>query len=205
LSQAQNLFKINGDEVTEIVIEVGQPEQAKEAADNIAAKIEEKGYQHEIYSWEQLAPELMQFVEMERGMMGIVALVVIVIATVGILNTMSMVVYERVKEIGVLAAFGYKRRDILLSFLLEGLIIGLIGAVIGCILGICMTQYLSITGIEMPGAAVVEFMDPNVYPRLTIYDVSYPFFLAVCITLVAALYPAYKASRMEPVEALRHV
>ena len=205
LSQAQNLFKLDDNKATEIVIAVDQPEQAKEVANNIVAKIEEEGHDYEVLHWEQLAPELMQFVEMENGMLGIIALVVIVVASVGILNTMIMAVYERIKEIGVLAAFGYKRRDILLSFLLEGLMIGLVGASVGCLLGVGITQYLSIIGLEIPGAAVVEFMDPNVYPRLSMYDVAYPFLLAVVITLLAALYPAYKASRMEPVEALRHV
>ena len=155
--------------------------------------------------WEELEPDLAQFVEMERSAFSFFGILILVIATVGILNTMSMAVYERTKEIGILAALGYKRRGILLSFLLEGFMIGIIGAAAGCILGTGITQYLSIVGITFGGAQVVEFMEATIYPTLSLYNVLSPFFLAIGITLLAALYPAYRASKMEPVEALKHV
>lgn len=104
-----------------------------------------------------------------------------------------------------MAAFGYKPRTILGLFVLEGLIIGVMGAAIGCILGLGINYYLSQVGIDFAGADVVEFMETHIYPRLSVSDVVYPFVFAVLVTLLAAVYPAYKASQLEPVEALRHV
>ena len=104
-----------------------------------------------------------------------------------------------------MAAFGYKPRTILVLFVLEGFIIGVVGAVLGCIIGIGINSYLSRAGLEFTGADVVEFMETRIYTRLSASDVVYPFLFAIAIALLAALYPAYKASKLEPVEALRHV
>jgi ABC-type lipoprotein release transport system permease subunit len=172
---------------------------------DITTKVQKAGYDYEVLHWEELAPELAQFTEMEKSMSFLFLSIVIIVAAIGILNTMLMAVYERVKEVGVMAAFGYKRRDILVLFVLEGLFIGVVAAVLGSVLGVGITYYSSVVGIDFAGADVVEFMEPHIYPRLSVYDVVYPFLFAVGIALLAALYPAYKASRLEPVEALRHV
>jgi putative ABC transport system permease protein len=131
--------------------------------------------------------------------------IVIIVAVIGILNTMLMAVYERTKEVGVMATFGYKPCNIVSLFLQEGLIIGVIGALAGSILGVGISYYFSVVGITFTGADVVEFMEAQVYPRLSMTDVLFPCIFAVGVALIAALYPAYKASSVEPVEALRHV
>lgn len=204
LQNAQTLLNI-GEDVTEIVIMVDNPEHIEDVTALLQQNLRENNYSYDVLHWEELSPELAQFAEMEKSMSFLFLSIVIVVAAIGILNTMLMAVYERVKEVGVMAAFGYKGRDILLLFVAEGLIIGVIGAVIGCILGMGINYYLSIAGIDFAGAEVVEFMETRVYTRLTLSDVVYPFFFAVGIALLAALYPAYRASRLEPVEALRHV
>jgi len=206
LLQAQNMLKIERDNATEIVIMVSHPEKVKDVANSIASKLREKGYNYEVLHWERLAPELAQFVEMKKSMTTLFVSIVIVVASLGILNTMLMAVYERIKEIGAMSAFGYKRRNIMSLFLLEGLIIGIIGAVCGCIIGVGVCQYFSVVGIDFGGGpAVVEYMETCIYPRLSVFDVVFPFFFAISVALLASLYPAYKASRLEPVEALRHV
>ncbi len=204
LQNAQTLLNI-GEDVTEIVIMVDNPEHIGEVTALLQQNLRENNYNYDVLHWEELSPELAQFSEMEKSMSFLFLSIVIVVAAIGILNTMLMAVYERVKEVGVMAAFGYKGRDILVLFVAEGLIIGVIGAVIGCILGMGINYYLSVAGIDFAGAEVVEFMETRVYTRLTLSDVVYPFFFAVGIALLAALYPAYRASRLEPVEALRHV
>ncbi|MGD2249687.1 MAG: ABC transporter permease [Candidatus Methanofastidiosia archaeon] len=205
LDTAQELLKIGHANVTEIVIMADTPEHINTVTASVSNTLKEHMYQYEVFHWEDLAPELAQFAQMEKSMSFLFLSIVIIVAAIGILNTMLMAVYERVKEVGVMAAFGYKRRDILGLFVLEGLTIGVIGAVLGCILGLGINYYLSVVGINFSGAEVVEFMEARIYTRLSVKDVVYPFFFAVGIALLAALYPAYKASRLEPVEALRHV
>jgi len=206
LLQAQNLLKIERGNATEIVIMVNRPEKVNDIAGSITSKLRAEGYDYEVLHWERLAPELAQFVEMEKSMGTLFVSIVVVVASIGILNTMLMAVYERIKEIGAMSAFGYKRRNIMSLFLLEGLIIGIIGAVCGCIIGVGVCQYFSVVGIDFGGGpAVVEYMETCIYPRLSVFDVVFPFFFAISVALLASLYPAYKASRLEPVEALRHV
>jgi ABC-type lipoprotein release transport system permease subunit len=205
LSQVQTFLKMGPTDVTEIVVMVDTPGTIEGITLDITTHVQKAGYDYEVLHWEELAPELAQFAEMEKSMSFIFLSIVIIVAAIGILNTMLMAVYERVKEVGVMAAFGYKRRDILVLFVLEGLFIGTMAAVLGSVLGVGITSYLSVVGINFAGADVVEFMEPHIYPRLSVYDVVYPFLFAVGIALLAALYPAYKASRLEPVEALRHV
>ena len=205
LLETQNMLKIEHKDTTEIVIMVTDSKKVKNLNTSIESKLREGGYDYDVLHWEQLAPELAQFAEMEKSMSTLILFIVLIIATVGILNTMLMAVYERVKEIGVMAAFGYKRRNILVLFLLEGLIIGAVGALLGCILGVGINHFLSIVGINFAGGEVVEFYETCIYPKLSIYDVIYPFFFAIVVSILASLYPAYKASKLEPVEALRHV
>jgi putative ABC transport system permease protein len=181
------------------------PGKISEVADSISSLLKERGYDHEVLPWEQLAPQLAQFAEMERSMTYVFLSIVIIVAVIGILNTMLMAVYERIKEVGVMAAFGYKPRNIVSLFLQEGLIIGVIGVLAGSILGVGISYYFSVVGITFTGADVVEFMETQVYPRLSMTDVLFPCIFAVGVALIAALYPAYKASSVEPVEALRHV
>ncbi len=203
LQHAQELLTMDG--VTEIVVIVDTPEEVKTITADIEETLHSNGLPLEALHWEQLSPELAQFAEMEKSMSFLFLSIVIIVAAIGILNTMLMAVYERVKEVGVMAAFGYKPRTILGLFVLEGLIIGVMGAAIGCILGLGINYYLSQVGIDFAGADVVEFMETHIYPRLSVSDVVYPFVFAVLVTLLAAVYPAYKASQLEPVEALRHV
>lgn len=203
LSQAKTLVNLDG--ATEIVVMVDNPGKIEGTTAAIASVLQDKGYDHTVYHWEELAPELAQFAEMEKSMSFLFLSIVVIVAAIGILNTMLMAVYERVKEVGVMAAFGYKPRNILVLFVLEGFIIGVVGAVLGGIAGIGINAYLSRAGLEFTGADVVEFMETRIYTRLSVADVVYPFLFAIAIALVAALYPAYKASKLEPVEALRHV
>ncbi|MFX1251169.1 MAG: ABC transporter permease [Promethearchaeota archaeon] len=205
LPKAQNMLKIGRENVTEIVVMVDNPQDLNFLTTVIKTELMNNDYDFEVFNWEELAPDLAQFVEMEKGFGTFFLLIVLFIASSGILNTMLMAVYERVKEVGVMAAFGYKRRHILILFLWEGLIIGIIGAIIGYILGLGITYYLSVTGIDFAGGAVVEFFETTVYPKLSLLDAILPFILAMFIALLASFYPAYKASKLEPVEALRHV
>ena len=205
LPEIQSQLTLENDEVTEIVLMARDSGELEQLEDAVRQRLEEEDHMYEVLDWRQRTPELAEFVDMERNMVTFFLSIVLIISVIGILNTMLMAVYERVKEIGVMAAFGYTPRSILALFLLEGLVIGLIGASTGCILGAGITQYFSTVGIEFAGGAVVKFYETTVYPTLSTWDIFYPFLFAVGIAVLAALYPAHRASRLEPVEALRHV
>ena len=199
------MLKFYSNSVSEIVVMAGRPSEAGEVAAEVSSRLGHQGYDYQVFDWEQLSPELVDFIEMERGMISIVGVIIVIIAAVGILNTMTMAIYERIRETGILAALGFKSRDILWCFLFEGIIVGSIAALVGSALGVGITQAASSIGISMPGAGVVEFMETTVYPRLAFQDAVFPFILALVIAPLAALYPSYRASKMQPVEALRYV
>lgn len=133
---------------------------------------------------------------------GIVILVVAVI----IANTLLMAVFERVREMGILAALGMKGRQIAMMFLLEATILGLAGVALGILCGCAIVAYLSRVGIPIgDSASVVKgvAMGSAMYASFNISGIAWLSLWTLIITLLASLYPARYASRLEPVEALR--
>jgi putative ABC transport system permease protein len=203
LAEAQTLFDLR-DQATEVVValqSVGQ-EKAVVAALQVALPA------YEVASWQELNPEMNQSLEVDKQVMGIFGLVVLLIAGVGILNLMLMAVFERTREIGLLAAMGLKRHEILGLFLLEGVFIGLLGSLVGGVLGGLVVAGVGQVGIKLSIAEMGEMMallGDRLYPTLRI-DLLFGRALTVgIIAALASLYPAWQASRREPAEALHYV
>ena len=135
--------------------------------------------------------------------MQIVQIIVALIIILSISNTMIMSVLERTSEIGTLMAIGYKRRMILQLFLSEGLLLGLIGGLLGVITGTALAVVISGIGIPMPPPPGMEV---GYSGKITItWSLAAGILtLAVLTTLLGSVYPAWKASRLEIVDALRH-
>ncbi|MGD9094056.1 MAG: ABC transporter permease, partial [Anaerolineales bacterium] len=148
LSQAQTLYNLREQE-TEVAITLDSI-----GKENILiADLQEDLPAYEVDSWQTLRPELRQTMEIKATFTSIFGLIVLLIASIGILNLMLMAVFERTREMGVLAALGLKGRQIMGLFLLEGVFIGLVGAVIGCILGWAIILGLSQVGIDFSYAS----------------------------------------------------
>jgi len=207
---------------------LSKPDQATE----IALKLKKGGDQHiaslkkalkpimansqqkfDAYSWKELENTFLTVSEMKTKRSSIIIMVMLLIATVGIVNTMLMAVMERTREIGMLSAMGLKRREIMTLFTLEGGIIGIIGAGCGCVIGGAITLYLKIHGLSMTsfGEAMTR-MSEAIYPIKGVFyaDLSLSVLLMVfifgtLIALLASAWPACKAAKMDPIQALRHI
>lgn len=125
------------------------------------------------------------------------AVISLLVCTVGIVNSMLMAVTERYKEIGTLKCLGAMDRNILLVFLLEAGILGLVGGLIGSLAGTVATTV--IYGIQI-GWDKIALVPPAEYLRNILYGLS----VAVFLSVVASLYPAYYASKLDPAVALRY-
>jgi ABC-type lipoprotein release transport system permease subunit len=141
--------------------------------------------------------------------MNIFGLVALLIAGIGVLNLLLMAVFERTREIGLLAAMGLKRWEIVVLFLLEGTLIGLLGALAGCMLGGLLVSIVGQVGIDYSVASEVgeltALLGDRLYPRLQV-DLLVERALSVAIiAALASLYPAWQASKREPAEALHYV
>ena len=120
-----------------------------------------------------------------------------------------MAVFERTREMGVLAALGMKGRQIMGLFLLEGAFIGIVGAIIGCGLGALLIGWVGQVGIDLSAASgmgeVMALLGDRLYPSITLADLLSRGILVIVIAAIASLYPAWQASRKEPAQALHHV
>jgi len=158
---------------------------------------------HEIVSWHDLADFYNKTVELFSRQMGVVKLIIALIIVLSISNTMTMSVMERTVEIGTSMALGVRRRRILGLFLIEGGLLGAIGGGVGVTLGYLAAQLISAIGIPMPPAPGMSrgfiagiIITPDIVLQALL--------LAVSTTLIASIYPAWRASRLVIVDALRH-
>jgi putative ABC transport system permease protein len=137
----------------------------------------------------------------------IFALIFFLLASTVIVNTTMMVIFERMREIGTVAAMGMTPREIVRLFFLEAFYIGAIASFIGVLIGVAITLPLSITGINVGGVmeGVSLEISSVIYPQLNIRSTVFVFFYATTIASLASFIPSRRAARIEPVEALRAV
>jgi putative ABC transport system permease protein len=203
LAESQTLFDLR-DQATEVVVALQSVGQEKAVAAALQAALPAC----EVASWQELNPEMNQSLEVDKQVMSIFGLVVLLIAGVGILNLMLMAVFERTREIGLLAAMGLKRHEILGLFLLEGVFIGLLGSLVGGVLGGLVVVGVGQVGIKLSIAEMgemVALLGDRLYPTLRIDLLLGRALTVAVIAALASLYPAWQASRREPAEALHYV
>ncbi|MEO8500508.1 MAG: FtsX-like permease family protein [Vicinamibacteria bacterium] len=127
-------------------------------------------------------------------------------AAVGIVNAMLMSVHERTREIGTIRAMGMRREGVVRLFLLEGLALGVVAAILGVLVGGAMVLYWAGVGIKMNTVTLVWLAGGDfLYPRLEFLSVLRAALAIVAMSTLAAVYPAYTASRLEPREALHRI
>ncbi len=205
LADAQTLYNLR-DQVTEVPIFL---KQIGSEADVMTA-LESRLPNYEIDSWQTLKGDLKQTLDAKLAYTTFFGIVVIVIASIGILNLMLMAVFERTREMGVLAALGMKGRQVMGLFLLEGTLIGVVGAVIGSVIGFLLIALIGGVGIDFSKMTsgmgeVGVLMSGRLYPTITAPDLIGRAIVVVVIAAIASLYPAWQASRKEPAKALHHV
>jgi ABC-type lipoprotein release transport system permease subunit len=204
LSEAQTLYNLRR-QATEVAVTLQDIEQEKAALTALQAALPGA----EVDSWQTLRPEIRETMDTKKVFTSVMGLVVILIASIGILNLMMMAAFERTREMGVLAALGMKSRQIMGLFLLEGALIGVVGAVIGCVTGALLLGWVGQVGIDYSAASgageMVALMGNRLYPSVTPAGVINRGVVVALIATLASLYPAWQASRKEPAEALHHV
>ena len=155
----------------------------------------------EVHTWEKLSP-FYNIARMIDIMTFFVKLMLIAIVLISIMNVMVMAVYERIREIGTIAAIGTLPGKIVAMFLIEGFSLGLFGVVVGNILGVAVISVLNVAKLTFNFGRQKGLL---LSPSINLQDILVISIIVITISVIASLQPAYKASRMNPIDALRHV
>jgi lipoprotein-releasing system permease protein len=167
-------------------------------AEEYAAQIESmSGYKTE--SWQESNANFLKIFRIQTIITYFITGALLVVAAFGVLNILIMAVLERVNDIAILKSFGLSRGDITQIYVFQGLVIGLIGATVGLILGKLSVEGLRRIPIQMEGLVKAEglLMSEHLSSYIT------AFVAAIIVTLVAAVYPARRAAKYDPVEVIR--
>jgi len=181
------------------------------AADAVAASISTKltAPDQQVVTWKQLLPEVVQMLEMLEVNLVVILIVVFIVVALGVTNTLLMAVLERTREFGLQLALGTRPGLIVRTVLYESLVVGVLGLGAGLVLGALIVGYYHTFGFDLAAYAAATRTIPGmtsvVYPTLVFGNLWLPLLALFVTSLIAALYPAWRASRLNPVVALRHV
>ena len=191
----------NNNIVTEIAVVIQNPDDYREVAEAIGGLYPNAMVRH----WADLEPALFYALEFLGEALIWILIIIIMAVSFGLLNTILMSILERVRELGVLLAVGMKRRKVFSMIVAETTIIALIGGAIGLFMSWGMIEILGNTGVPIPGA---EGLEDFGYASVLYPAIESAFYFEIAIVLVifavlASLYPAWKAIRLQPAEAVR--
>ena len=161
-----------------------------------------------VEDWRTLAPELRLVVDSFKQNMFIFMSIILLALTFGIINTMLMAVLERVHELGVLMAIGMNKLSVFVMIMLETLYLAVIGGVCGLILSYITIHLLGKTGIDLSAFSrgLESYgMDTLIYPALQNKQYLEIFIMIFIAAILSAIYPAYKALKLNPVQAIRKI
>jgi lipoprotein-releasing system permease protein len=188
-----------GTAVTGLEIRLQDPTRAEA----VGRRLEEKfGYPYRALDWQSQNASLFSALQLEKLAMGLVLLLIVLVAAFNIVSTLTMVVTDKTREIGILRAMGMPGAAIRRIFVLQGTIIGLIGTALGMVLGLALARVVD-------GSNLIQ-LDPTVYfisripVRVDPLDVTIVMTASLAVAVIATLHPARRAAALHPVEAIRH-
>lgn len=214
IEDARELLRMTSPEVSEIAIRLKSAEAAERTADALTAALgaskpkpdptQKKaggGMGLEVHPWQMLTP-FNNIAKMIDMMTLFIKIMLVSIVLISVMNVMVMAVYERIREIGTISAIGTPPRRVLSLFVAEGLILGVLGAVLGTALSVGVIYAINAAHFTYSfGQQQGLVMEASIGVR----DMVTISCMVVLVAIVASLQPAWKASRMDPVQALRHV
>ncbi|GJQ34675.1 MAG: ABC transporter permease [Anaerolineales bacterium] len=175
----------------------------REKAEEVAGAIQGEGIV--VKTWTQMNELLVLVEDFSNAYLAIINLIVLGVTATVIVNTLLMSVFERTREIGVLSAIGMKGRQVIALFLSEATLLAFGGIGVGALAGWALSAYFGKVGVYFGdlGISGDMLLEDRIYTYLTLDSAVNLIITAFLITILASLYPARMASRMEPVEALR--
>ena len=204
LAEAQDLYGLPG-QSTEVAISLKHIGEEYAVMSAISAAM--PGY--DMGSWQTNFPEMQTAISTKSQAMDIFSIVILFVVGIGILNLLLMAVFERRREIGILAAMGVKPGGITFEFLLEGALMGLLGAALGVALGVLINLAFMGVGLDFSQFASMSsytaLLSGKIYPTLGLEKIWLRLAVVIVISVISAYYPARQAATIEPAQALHTV
>lgn len=206
VDDAQTLLRMEGKEVSEIAVRLKDMRQLDNVFTTLSGILEPIRNKmdkpvFEIHTWQKLTP-FANIAKMIDLMTLFIKIMLVAIVLVSIMNVMVMAVYERINEIGTIAAIGTSPGKILSLFLTEGLLLGIFGTLLGIALSLVTIAALRAARISFDFGQQQGII---LNPSITVTDIASIALIVIAIAVVGSLQPAWKAARMDPITALRHV
>ena len=206
IDDAKSLLRIQDKEVSEIAIRLNNIEdmskvfsRIKATLDPIKNRVDKPVF--EVHTWQKLSP-FFNIARMIDLMTLFIKIMLVAIVLVSIMNVMIMAVFERINEIGTIAAIGTVPNKILSLFVVEGFLLGLLGTLIGVVISLVTIAGMNVAQISFDfGRQKGLLLSPTIGAG-SVVSVS---LIVIAISVLASLQPAWKAARMDPITALRHV
>jgi len=211
LNDAAKLYRL-GDTVTGLRLALDDPFSARQMVQNVARNLDIQGNANGFYvsDWTRDHAIFFRSIELTKSMMFFILLILVVVAAINLIATLVMIVKEKQTDIAILRTIGAAPINVLRMFLVQGALIGLAGTLAGAALGWLLA--LNVTGVvrAIERAFGIQFLDPSVYlmsdlpSEVHLADVLQVSAVALALAALATIYPAWRASRTLPAEALRH-
>ena len=202
---AKELLRIEGDEITEIAVKLNDFNQVDSIYNKLLIALgeieDDKGQSRpfEVHTWAQLTP-FQSMANIVNLLIIMIRIVLIAIVLISVMNVIIMSVYERISEIGTIASIGTPPGRILSLFLVEGISLALASSLVGSVVSIGILLYLRLTTFRFK----MGMLDLTLAPNIPFKDVLATILLVVIVAAISGFHPAWKASRLEPVDALRY-
>jgi len=206
MDDAVELLRMNGREISEVALRFrdfdGLPRYFKGFSVKLAGELDRAGRpKYEVHRWESLSP-FAAIAKMVNLMTVFVEMMLIAIVLISVMNAMIMSVYERTRETGTLAAIGTLPNTILAIFMTEGLLLGIAGVVVGNVVSVVIIQTIRLMKITFAFGMREGFI---LAPSMHLSDILSVSAIVVLVSILGSMQPAWRASRLEPIKALRSV
>ncbi|HEX6397275.1 MAG TPA: lipoprotein-releasing ABC transporter permease subunit [Steroidobacteraceae bacterium] len=209
MTDAARLYQM-GDDVTGLRLALDDPFLAPMLVRTVARAIDVSGNGYFVSDWTRDHLNFFKNIELTKSMMFFILLILVVVAAINLIATLVMIVKEKQTDIAILRTIGAAPVNVLRMFLVQGAIIGLVGTVTGALLGWLLSLYFPSILHAIESAFGVQFLDASVYlmndlpTDVQFGDVLKVSLVTLVLTAAATIYPAWRASRTLPAEALRH-
>lgn len=206
LSDAQTFFRY-ADQATGIEVKTANPELAFEVRKALVAQL---GFDYWVRDWMQMNRNFFRALQLEKATMFVILFLVVVVAAFNIISSLIMVVMEKGKDIAILKTMGATSRSVMAIFMINGGVIGIMGDLIGLGLGLLLSFNLESTLKAIEQLFGIQILSGDVYyidhlpAKVEMLDVTLITVISLVISLLATLYPAWRAARVDPVESLRY-